>query len=230
MLAAGRARVERAASRDRIELVEGRAEALPFEDALVRRADLHVPAPLRGRPGATLARARPRRPAGRDDRVARVRRPARAAAARGLGALRAASGCPLAGRVVSPGWREVGRFLGAEHPRLLRATTRSTGSSTLWREAGIEDVRVRAAQPRRRRRRSGAGARDRGPAGLLRARARRLARLRHAAPPAVHALAPELRRDRRGARAGLRRRRGSAGALAAFCARPRASARTRSTS
>ena len=38
-------------------------------------------------------------------------------------------------------------------------------------------------------------------ARVLRARAGRLARLRHAPAPAVHALAPQLRRDRRGARA-----------------------------
>ena len=44
---------------------------------------------------------------------------------------------------------------------------------------------------------SGAVARDRSAAGVLRARPGRLARLRHAAAPALHGLAPELRRDRR---------------------------------
>ena len=51
-------------------------------------------------------------------------------------------GLPLAGRAISPGWAEVGRFLGPsirrfrdEHPpeRLL----------ALWRAAGVEDVRMR---------------------------------------------------------------------------------------
>ena len=51
-------------------------------------------------------------------------------------------GLPVAGRAISPGWSEVGRFLGpsirrfaAEYPpeRLL----------ALWRDAGIEDVRAR---------------------------------------------------------------------------------------
>ena len=51
-------------------------------------------------------------------------------------------GLPLAGRAISPGWAEVGDFLGpsirafyAQHPepRLLE----------LWREAGIADVRSR---------------------------------------------------------------------------------------
>ena len=54
------------------------------------------------------------------------------------------------------------------------------------------------------------------PAGLLRARAGRLARLRHAAPPAVHALASQLRRDRRRARPAVAARDGSAPTLAAF--------------
>ena len=42
--------------------------------------------------------------------------------------------------------------------------------------------------------------RDDEPARLLRARSRRLARLRDAAPSSVHAVAPLVRRDRRGAR------------------------------
>ena len=51
-------------------------------------------------------------------------------------------GLPAAGRVVSPGWHEVGRFLGPSIrgfyegyplPRVLE----------LWREAGIEDVQAR---------------------------------------------------------------------------------------
>jgi demethylmenaquinone methyltransferase/2-methoxy-6-polyprenyl-1,4-benzoquinol methylase len=51
-------------------------------------------------------------------------------------------GLPLAGRLISPGWREVGSFLGdsirdfyERHPveRLL----------VLWREAGIQNVRMR---------------------------------------------------------------------------------------
>jgi demethylmenaquinone methyltransferase / 2-methoxy-6-polyprenyl-1,4-benzoquinol methylase len=49
-------------------------------------------------------------------------------------------GLPLAGRAISPGWREVGAFLGpsirdfhAQHPRL----------GELWHDAGIADVRGR---------------------------------------------------------------------------------------
>jgi demethylmenaquinone methyltransferase/2-methoxy-6-polyprenyl-1,4-benzoquinol methylase len=51
-------------------------------------------------------------------------------------------GLPVAGRLISPGWHEVGRFLGPSitsfydthpEPELL----------TLWRRAGIGDVRAR---------------------------------------------------------------------------------------
>ena len=111
MLAAGRARVERAGLAARIELREGRAEALPFDDARVRRADLHLSLRYVDDPAATLRElARVVRPGG-DDRDARVRRAARRLAA-ALGAVRRASACPPPARVVSPAWREVGRFLG----------------------------------------------------------------------------------------------------------------------
>jgi demethylmenaquinone methyltransferase / 2-methoxy-6-polyprenyl-1,4-benzoquinol methylase len=52
------------------------------------------------------------------------------------------AGLPLAGRAISPGWRDVGGFLGSSirdfyerwpEPRLLE----------VWREAGIEDVQSR---------------------------------------------------------------------------------------
>ncbi len=117
-------------------------------------------------------------------------------------------GLPLAGRVVSPGWHEVGRFLGPsirdfyeQYPlgRVLE----------LWRAAGIGDVSAPADEPRRRSRDLGPqGVRpcahehlgSRREAGVLRPVAGRLARLRHAPAPAVHALAPELRRDRGRAR------------------------------
>ena len=53
-------------------------------------------------------------------------------------------GLPVAGRLISPGWHEVGRFLGPSirgfherypEPALLE----------LWRAAGIGDLRVRRA-------------------------------------------------------------------------------------
>jgi demethylmenaquinone methyltransferase/2-methoxy-6-polyprenyl-1,4-benzoquinol methylase len=140
MLAAGRERVERAGLADRIELREGRAESLPAGDAefdavtftyLLRYVD-DVPATMREvvrvvRPGGTVAMLEFGLPRG---------------AWRPLWELYVRVGLPSAGAVVSPGWAEVGRFLGPSirdfygrwpEPRLLDA----------WNEAGLRDVHAR---------------------------------------------------------------------------------------
>ena len=125
---------------DEVELVEGRAEELPFADAsfdaltftyLLRYVD-DPAATLRElvrvvRPGGTIASLEFAVPRG-------VWRPAWELYVRVV--------LPTAGRALSPGWHEVGRFLGPSIrgfysrfplPRVL----------DLWREAGIEDVRAR---------------------------------------------------------------------------------------
>ena len=51
-------------------------------------------------------------------------------------------GLPLAGRVISPGWQEVGTFLGPSI-RELHARLPISGQVELWRSAEIEDVHVR---------------------------------------------------------------------------------------
>jgi demethylmenaquinone methyltransferase/2-methoxy-6-polyprenyl-1,4-benzoquinol methylase len=140
MLAAGRTRVAGAGLEARIELREARAEALPFAEAefdavtftyLLRYVD-DVPATLRElvrvvRPGGTVAMLEFSLPSG---------------AWRPLWELYVRAGLPAAGAVLSPGWREVGRFLGPSirgfwdcwpHARLLEA----------WRAAGVGDVRAR---------------------------------------------------------------------------------------
>jgi len=140
MLAAGGERVARAGLADRIELREARAEALPFADArfdglsftyLLRYVD-DVPATLRElarvvRPGGTVAMLEFSLPGG---------------AWRPLWELYVRAGLPAASALLSPGWHEVGRFLGPSirgfwsrwpEPRLLEA----------WRAAGIGDVRAR---------------------------------------------------------------------------------------
>ena len=137
MLEAGRDRGAQAGLSERIELRDGRAEALPFADGevdaltftyLLRYVD-DVPATLRElarvvRPGGTVAMLEFGLPR---------------AAWRPLWELYVRVGLPAAGAVVSPGWREVGSFLGPSirdfwrewpEPRLLDA----------WREAGLEDV------------------------------------------------------------------------------------------
>jgi demethylmenaquinone methyltransferase / 2-methoxy-6-polyprenyl-1,4-benzoquinol methylase len=137
MLAAGRERVARAGLGTRIELREGRAEALPSGDGefdaltftyLLRYVD-DVPATLRElarvvRPGGTIAMLEFGLPRG---------------AWRPLWDLYVRIGLPAAGAVVSPGWRDVGRFLGPNirefHERWPEARLLDT-----WREAGMTDV------------------------------------------------------------------------------------------
>jgi hypothetical protein len=47
---------------------------------------------------------------------------------------------PALGRVVSPAWFEVGRFLG---PNIEAFHTQEPDLACLWREAGIEQVEAR---------------------------------------------------------------------------------------
>jgi demethylmenaquinone methyltransferase/2-methoxy-6-polyprenyl-1,4-benzoquinol methylase len=140
MLAAGRERVEAAGLGDRIRLVEGSADRLPFPngsfDALTFTYLLrYVEAPattLRElarvvRPGGTLAALEFGLPRG-------IWRP--------LWELYVRVGLPVAGRLISSGWHEVGTFLGPSirefHGRLpLRRQLE------LWRSAGLEDVQAR---------------------------------------------------------------------------------------
>ena len=138
MLAAGRARVARAGLADRIELREGRAESLPFADGefdaltftyLLRYVDDPV-ATMRElvrvvRPGGVVAMQEFGLPGG---------------AWRPLWELYVRVGLPLAGAVVSPGWREVGVFLGPS----IRGFHQRVSIEDVWREAGIAGVRVRS--------------------------------------------------------------------------------------
>jgi demethylmenaquinone methyltransferase / 2-methoxy-6-polyprenyl-1,4-benzoquinol methylase len=141
MLASGRERVAAAGLADRIRLEQGRAEQLPFDDAsfdhltftyLLRYVE-DASATLKElarvvRPGGTIASLEFGVPPGLLPRTAWN--------------LYVHVGLPLAGRAVSPGWHEVGKFLGPSirgfyerHPlpELLE----------LWRRAGIDDVQSR---------------------------------------------------------------------------------------
>jgi len=140
MLAAGRERVGLAGLGERIELRESRAETLPFTDGefdaltftyLLRYVDdpaatLHELVRV-VRPGGTVAMLEFAVPRG-------VWRP--------LWELYVRVGLPVAGRVVSPGWHEVGRFLG---PSIRGFYARHPLSEVveMWRGAGLADVRVR---------------------------------------------------------------------------------------
>jgi len=138
MLARARARF---AGSERVELVEGQAEALPFADASFDALSFTYLLRYVDDPAATMRElARVMRPGGR---VASLEfgvppwAPARLA-------WRAytAVGLPTLGRLASQEWAHVGRFLGPSirgfyerHP-----LERIVG---YWREAGLEDVRVR---------------------------------------------------------------------------------------
>ena len=126
---------------ERIRLVEATARELPFEDGS-----------FDGLTAAYLLRYLDDLPAGLTE-LARVLRPGATAALLDFGVppaplpragwnLYVDAGLPLLGRAISPGWREVGRFLGGSIrdfderwplPSLLAAL----------REAGFEDVRAR---------------------------------------------------------------------------------------
>ena len=141
MLAEARRRVVLAAGTARVRLVETGARELPFEDGS-----------FDGLTAAYLLRYLDDLPAGLRE-LARVLRPGATAALLDFGVPPAALpraawnlwvdvGLPVLGRAISPGWREVGRFLGGSIrdfderwpvPRLLSAL----------REAGFEDVRAR---------------------------------------------------------------------------------------
>lgn len=133
MLAAARRRVP-----DRVRLVLGDAERLPFPDAsfdgltvtyLLRYVDDPAET-LRElarvvRPGKTIASlefAVPADPLPRAAWEAYVR-----------------AGLPALGRLISPGWAEAGRFLGVSIKRFWREYPLER-QLELWRAAGIEDV------------------------------------------------------------------------------------------
>jgi demethylmenaquinone methyltransferase/2-methoxy-6-polyprenyl-1,4-benzoquinol methylase len=144
MLAAARTRfaaLEPAGGRPRVELIEGEAEALPFADASFDALTFTYLLRYVDDPAATMRE------------LARVVRPGGRVASLEFGVppwppaywawrLYTAVGLPTLGRLASREWAQVGRFLGpsirgfyARHP--LDAIV------GYWRQAGLQDVRVR---------------------------------------------------------------------------------------
>jgi demethylmenaquinone methyltransferase/2-methoxy-6-polyprenyl-1,4-benzoquinol methylase len=140
MLAAGRERVDRAGLAARIELREGRAEALPFGEAEFDALTFTYLLRYVDDPGATMRE------------LTRVVRPGGVVAMlefglprgiwRPLWELYVRVGLPGAGALVSPAWRDVGRFLG---PSIRGFYERYPLDAVLqlWRDAGLRDVHAR---------------------------------------------------------------------------------------
>jgi demethylmenaquinone methyltransferase/2-methoxy-6-polyprenyl-1,4-benzoquinol methylase len=138
MLAAGRARVRAAGLDERIQLVAGSAEQLPFADGEFDALTFTYLLRYVDDPGATLRE------------LARVTRPGGTIASlefgvprnplwRALWELYVRAGLPLAGRAISTGWHDVGRFLGPS----IRAHPQPEQLARLWTAAGIDEVKIR---------------------------------------------------------------------------------------
>jgi demethylmenaquinone methyltransferase/2-methoxy-6-polyprenyl-1,4-benzoquinol methylase len=140
MLAAGRERVAAAGLDERIRLLKGNAEQLPFEDGAFDALTFTYLLRYVADPAATLRElARVVRPGGT---IASLEFALPRGVWRVLWELYVRIGLPAAGRLISPGWHEVGRFLGPSIRRFY-ARTPLERVLELWREAGIEDVRSR---------------------------------------------------------------------------------------
>ena len=137
MLAEGRRRIAGAGLGDRIELVQGEAERLPFDDASFDGLTFTYLLRYVSDPRATL------------EELARVVRPGGPIAMLEFGLPRGLArpawelwvriGLPAAGMLISPGWREVGSFLGPS----IREFHREHDLPSLWRAAGVEGVQSR---------------------------------------------------------------------------------------
>jgi demethylmenaquinone methyltransferase / 2-methoxy-6-polyprenyl-1,4-benzoquinol methylase len=136
MLAVARGRVPAG-----VRLVEGEADHLPFPDSSFDALTFTYLFRYVDDPGATLRE------------LARVVKPGGTIAAlefgvpanrlaRALWRLYVRAGLPLAGRLISTGWLDVGRFLGPSIEELWRRLPLDR-QLELWREAGIEDVGFR---------------------------------------------------------------------------------------
>jgi demethylmenaquinone methyltransferase/2-methoxy-6-polyprenyl-1,4-benzoquinol methylase len=137
MLAEARRRVDAAALSDRIELVQGEAERLPFDDASFDGLTFTYLLRYVTDPLATLRElARVVRPGGT---IAMLEFGVPRGLARPAWELWVRIGLPAAGMLISPGWREVGSFLGPS----IREFHRANDLPVLWRSAGLEGVQSR---------------------------------------------------------------------------------------
>ena len=126
---------------DRVELLEGEAERLPFPDASFDALTFTYLLRYVEDPAATLAElARVVRPGGRVASLEFGVPPL--APARWAWRLYTAAGLPALGRLASPDWSRVGRFLGPSIRGFYSAYPLEQ-LVELWQRAGLDDVRVR---------------------------------------------------------------------------------------
>ncbi len=141
MLAVARARIAARGLTSRIELHEGRAEALPFAEASFDALTVTYLLRYVDDPAATLRElARVVRPGGT---VAMLEFGVpQAGAVRALWELYVRLVLPIAGRLLSPGWHEVGRFLGVSI-RDFDARLPLVRQLELWSDAGLGNLQAR---------------------------------------------------------------------------------------
>ena len=140
MLAAGRERVRSAGLDDRVRLVEGTADRLPFEDESFDGLTFTYLLRYVDDPAATVRElARVVRPGGS---IASLEFAVPEGVWRAPWELYVRVGLPLAGRAISPGWHEVGRFLGPSIRNFYRRWPLERVLEA-WRAAGIVDVQAR---------------------------------------------------------------------------------------
>ena len=123
-----------------VRLVAANAEQLPFADASFDALTVTYLLRYVDDPGATLGElARVVRP---DGTIASLEFAVPAGVWRPLWRVYVDAVLPATGRLVSPGWLEVGRFLGGSIRDFWRRYPLER-QLELWRDAGIEDVRHR---------------------------------------------------------------------------------------
>jgi demethylmenaquinone methyltransferase / 2-methoxy-6-polyprenyl-1,4-benzoquinol methylase len=142
MLAGARAKLDREPHlAERIELVAGEAESLPFAEAEFDHLTFTYLLRYVDDPAATLRElARVVRPRGRMASLEFMLPPNRLA--RSLWDLYTRAAMPVIGRVISRDWYAVGRFLGPSITDLYRRLPLER-QLELWRAAGVEDVQAR---------------------------------------------------------------------------------------
>jgi len=135
MLAAARRRFG-----DRVPLIEGSATEVPFPDASFDHLTFTYLLRYVDDPGATLQELA--RVVRRGGTIASLEFCVPRGIWRRLWNLYVGIGLPVAGRLISPGWYEVGRFLGPSI-RSFYAQWPLERQLELWDAAGIADVRAR---------------------------------------------------------------------------------------